>query len=196
MIVGISGARQSGKTTLGKMLASKYGMRHTSFAEPMRKFVADILGVSTSELEAIKEDPIAWLDGKTPRQLLQTVGTEWGRMLIHNEIWTRSAMQRAGDDCVLSDVRFTNEAKIIRENGGYIVRVRRDSQLPIGEHSSEKPLPSELVDLEITNNQTPEDMLAAVERQLFPVKQDNPATDPDVLAYSAPGCPASVAAGD
>lgn len=196
MIIGISGARQSGKSTLGALLAERYQLRHTSFAEPMRKFVADVLGITVEDLELIKEDPIPWLDGKTPRFMLRTIGTEWGRMSVHNEIWIRSALQRGGENCVFSDVRFLNEARIIRDAGGYVVRVHRDLQLPNSEHISDTPLPAELVDLEVNNNGGPEEMLMKVSRQLFPLPQENPAVDQDVAAYSAPGCPASAQAGD
>jgi hypothetical protein len=195
MLIGIAGARQSGKTTLANLLSERHGLRHTSFAEPMREFVAAILGISVDELEAAKESPVPWLDDVTPRWMLQTVGTEWGRRMIHEELWVRSALHRAGSTAVLSDVRFPNEAHAIRDRGGYVLRVHRPEELAIGQHASETPLDSEWVDLEIDNSGTPEDMLRAAERFLLG-SGANPATDPDVLAYAAPGCPAAVMAGD
>jgi hypothetical protein len=195
MLIGIAGRRQSGKTTLANLLSARHGLRHTSFAEPMREFVASILGITIAELEAAKELPVAWLDDTTPRWMLQTVGTEWGRRMVHPELWVRSALHRAGSAAVLSDVRFRNEAEAIRDRGGYVLRVHRPEELEIGAHASETPLDADLVDLEIDNSGTTNDMLIAAERFLLG-SAFNPATDPDVLAYAAPGCPAQVMAGD
>ena len=195
-VIGITGKRRSGKTTLAELLATAHGWKHDSFAGPLRAFVANILGISLAELEEVKEQPIDWLGGQTPRFLMQTVGTEWGRRMIHPDLWIKSALRRsaAHDSVVLSDVRFPNEAQLIHDAGGVILRVHRAGELGVGDHASETPLPDDLIDLEVGNDGTPTDMLAQVERFLFCA--DNPATDPDVLAYSAPGCPAAVMAGD
>lgn len=197
MLIGITGRRRSGKTTLGDLLCERHGFHHDSFAAPMRAMVAGILGVTPAELEAIKESPVDWLNDVTPRHMLQTLGTEWGRQMVDSDLWIKAAVRRAlkFSDVVLSDVRFPNEARLIRAAGGIVLRTRRPSELASGEHASEVPIPDEMIDLDIHNDGSPAEMLAQVERFLFG-SGENPATDPDVLAYAAPGCPAAVMAGD
>jgi hypothetical protein len=197
MLIGITGRRRSGKTTLADLLCSAHGLHHDSFAAPMREFVASILGMSLAELEAAKESPVDWLNDVTPRHMLQTLGTEWGRQMVDSELWIKAAVRRAANhpNVVLSDVRFPNEAKLIRQAGGIILRTHRPSELSSGAHASEVPIPGDMVDLEVYNDGRPEDMLTQAERFLFG-SGENPATDPDVLAYCAPGCPAAAMAGD
>lgn len=208
MLIGIAGRKQSGKTTLGASLATAYQLAHISFAAPMRRFVADVLDISVGELELVKEKPIDWLDGVTPREMLQKLGTEYGRDLIHDEIWVRKALRKAAMyvGAVISDVRFPNEAQAIRGLGGVVIRLNRSSTTADDNHPSEKPLEDWLIDFEIENNGTPEGMLAKVAtcltdhlrvyREAVDRYKADAATDRDVAAYAAPGCPESQVAGD
>lgn len=171
MIIGIAGAKRSGKTTLAELLARRYGLAHISFAAPIRAFVADLLGGTLEQLEEHKESPVAWLDGVTPRHMMQTLGTEWGRDIVHSELWVRAAMRRAEimGRVVISDVRFPNEAEAIRERGGIILRVHRGASAASGDaHRSEMPLPDHLVHAELRNDGSVVDLLAlavdAIER--------------------------------
>jgi hypothetical protein len=75
MLIGIAGPKRSGKDTLARGLCAALGLSQDSFAGPLRAFVANTLGMTLAELEDAKEAPIAWLDGITPRHLMQTVGT-------------------------------------------------------------------------------------------------------------------------
>jgi adenylate kinase family enzyme len=158
LLIGIAGAKQSGKTTLAKLLAEKYTLNHTSFAAPIRSFVAELVGGDLAQLEEHKETPLAWLDGKTPRQMMQTLGTEWGRQMVNGELWVRVAMRNCGARAIFSDVRFANEARAIRFAGGCVIRLDRGAAHE-DTHESEIPLPDELVDCEQLNDSTPEEML-------------------------------------
>lgn len=152
-IIGIAGHKRSGKTMLADMLCQRLNLPHESFAAPIRRAVADILGVSVDALEVRKETPISWLGGKTPRHLMQTLGTEWGRQMIDRELWIKALMNRAGGSgAVVSDVRFPNEAEAIRASGGKVIRLVRPGFQDQDSHLSEVPLPAELVDAEIVND--------------------------------------------
>ena len=136
-LIGLTGYARSGKSTVAAILRQAHAFHEISFAEPIRDFTRQLLGYSFAELEANKETPIDWLDGVTPRRMMQTLGTEWGRQMIHPEIWVRVAIQEAkacmvegGSDIVISDVRFPNEAAAIREAGGVIWRVYRTETEP------------------------------------------------------------------
>lgn len=168
-LVGLCGRKRSGKTTAAEILVEELGYAHLSFAEPIRRAVADILAVSRAELEAIKEAPVDWLDGRTPRSMMQTMGTEWGRDRVHPELWVRKCMRdvdrfrRSGRPVVISDVRFANEAWAIRDAGGIVIDIFREHAsrvdnrkwwqklLGLPEHASEQELPEHAIDYRVFN---------------------------------------------
>ena len=160
MLIGLAGPKRSGKTLAAEYLAEVYGFHHDSFAAPLRRFACDVLGLTPAELEAIKESPVAWLDDSsdgrpqvTPRRFLQLVGTEFGRNLIHPHLWVRACLRRVEGQAnvVISDCRFGNEARAIRERGGIVVRLNGRGELA-DKHISEVPLHASLVDFEVDNS--------------------------------------------
>ncbi len=166
--IGLCGYKRAGKTTVAEILCDSYGYYHGSFASPLRFFVADVLGMTLAQLESEKETPIDWLDGVTPRKMMQTVGTEWGRRMVHPEMWVRSLRQRIspaldrGQNVVVSDVRFRNEAQALRDIGGVIVRVTRPGAVR-GDHQSESEVDAIAADFEFTNDVKPYALGHAVE---------------------------------
>ena len=174
-LIGLTGYARSGKSTVAAILKS-HAFHEISFAEPIRDFTRLLLNFTTDDLEAKKETPIDWLDGVTPRRMMQTLGTEWGRELIHPELWIRVAMQEAKacmlegcSDVVISDVRFVNEAKAISEAGGQIWRIYRDTTEPNpGEvlHPSESQVGTIPFDGFISNNGTLDALMRKVRDEL------------------------------
>ena len=99
------------------------------------------IGVDISDLS--KNAPVPFLDGKvTPRIMMQTLGTEWGRALLP-DLWLRVWQHELASDAhvvTVPDVRFDNEAELIREIGGTIVHVQRKptaDMLAVPAHASE-----------------------------------------------------------
>jgi hypothetical protein len=138
-LIGFAGLIGSGKSTAASYLVQNHDYHLRKFAGPLKAMCA-ALGLSDEEINgSLKEKPCALLDGQTPRWAQQTLGTEWGRVFISQNIWT-NAWQRSiqGLDLVVSDdVRFPNEAKLIRELGGEVVMIVREGQKQ-GEHASEQ----------------------------------------------------------
>ena len=78
----------------------------------------------------------------TPRLLLQLLGTECGRNIIHPNIWVNSLIseyksinnrgQKPKDDIftfpnwIITDMRFPNELEAIKNRGGISIRVFRN----------------------------------------------------------------------
>lgn len=160
MLIGLAGPKRSGKTLAAEYLAEVYGFHHDSFAAPLRRFACDVLDLTLHELETLKESPVDWLDDSrddrpqvTPRRFLQLVGTEFGRNLIHPHLWVRACLRRVEGQAnvVISDCRFGNEARAIRERGGIVVRLNGRGELA-DKHISEVPLHASLVDFEVDNS--------------------------------------------
>jgi hypothetical protein len=153
LLIGLAGQMRSGKTTVGDFLEQKYGFVHLSFAAPIRRFVTGMcLQLNpTFNLERDKNKPQSWAGGSTPRQIMQLMGTEFGRQMIDPDIWVNHAMALAtrhlldGSSVVMSDVRFANESKSIIEHGGAVFQVVRpqSDSTQLTSHISEWGIPAE-----------------------------------------------------
>lgn len=125
MIIGITGKAGSGKDTVGRFIEAQYGFVRRAFATPLKQMLAAI-GIHEPPREH-KELPLeGW--GFSYRRAAQLLGTEWGRKL-HDEIWINAMSFEIDKDAmaqqhtVITDVRFENEAAMIRERGGVVVHV-------------------------------------------------------------------------
>lgn len=153
--IGICGAAGAGKSTAAERLVKTWRFNRVRFAGPLKAMMA-ALGLSAEQLDGnLKEEPSPLLQGRTPRQAMQWLGTEWGRNLIGPEFWIaawQAAVERVppaftyhgGFDpirlIVADDVRFANEAKAIRDRGGIVIRIDRPGagSTSGGGHASER----------------------------------------------------------
>jgi hypothetical protein len=138
-VVGLSGFAQSGKTTAALYLEKKYGIKRRHIAEPLRAMLAVLLqanGMKSDEITRylegdLKEQIIPCL-GVTSRYAQITIGTEWGRKLIGEDLWAKTWERGIEDgDAVMNDsVRFPNEADAIRRRGGMVIMIKRPGTRP------------------------------------------------------------------
>lgn len=132
-----------------KMIRGDAGIGHADFeikkyASKLKQIGGLILGVPprSFEFREWKEAPLGGVWGDlTPRLLLQKLGTEGGRELIHENIWVNALFADLKEDSkwIITDVRFPNEADEIKRRGGYLIRVERDVA-DSGNHPSETAL--------------------------------------------------------
>jgi len=100
------------------------------FAGILKDITCKLIGCNVSQLEdrEFKEAELGeeW-NGLTPRKILQLLGTEAGRQIIHPNIWVNAlfADYRSDDNWIITDVRFPNESKAIKDRGGIMIRVNR-----------------------------------------------------------------------
>jgi hypothetical protein len=148
-LIGLySPAPRSGKSTIARYL-SDANYETVSFAYPIKRmataFLLELgldLTTITSQLEGDKSTPIAGI--KTDlRHILQTLGTEWGRDCIHPEVWlmcwehAANRLLENGFNVICDDIRYPNEAALIRRLGGEIWCVTRPETERSTTHSSE-----------------------------------------------------------
>lgn len=163
----------SGKSALAHALAVD-GYERVPFASTLKAMLSVLLeaiGYSpdlTQELVHVrKEVPLDALDGVTTRHMLQTLGTEWGRQLVHPQLWHRCWMGQVeaafgrGSCCIADDVRFVDEAELIRSLGGVVVELKRPGLATCQntlQHASEGGLNEWGFDAVLLNNSTLEDL--------------------------------------
>jgi hypothetical protein len=145
MIIGVCGFIGSGKDTIADYLVNFHGFRRESFANSLKDAVAQVFGWDRTMLEGRTKQAREWreqvdpwwaerlnMPNLTPRLMLQLWGTEVCRRGFHDDIWIASLenkLRNSKDDIVISDCRFPNEIKSIRNAGGQIVWVKR-GELP------------------------------------------------------------------
>ena len=172
-LIGITGFKGSGKSEIAKYLET-LGYIRVSFADPLKNMLKAI-GLTDQQLYGdAKHMPSKLLCGETPRHAMQTLGTEWGRLLIHNELWTNLWWETArpilagGGKVVTDDLRFPNEANVLVDKGGQIWRINRHDRIA-EDHQSEILIDSIRFDAEYWNDGTIEELQNWV-RGFFPEK--------------------------
>lgn len=142
-LVALAGVAGSGKSTVAEHLVAQYGYTRLKFAGPL-KDMCRAIGMTEAMIEgAEKETPIDWLCGRTPRYVMQRLGTEFGRDLIGADFWVRLFQRQAdaiitnGGRIVVDDCRFDNEAAAVQAMGGIVIRLVGRGGLA-GNHQSEQ----------------------------------------------------------
>lgn len=186
MIIGISGKAQSGKDTVGSMIAylkrandptfqdyksvsyvSKEGCynwlwKHRYFALPLKECLCSILNCTIEDLndQHFKTILLPWLNNWSVRDLLQKFGTGI-RQTVDEDFWVKSLFKDYNPDFenwIITDVRFKSEAKAIKDKGGILIRVNKPSA-GAGSHISEIDLDDyDGFDLIIENTGSLEDL--------------------------------------
>jgi hypothetical protein len=141
MIIGICGLIGSGKDTIADYLQNIHQFRRESFAHALKDAVAQVFGWDRELLEGRTKESRTWreqvdpwwserlkMPNLTPRHVLQVWGTEVARRSFHDDIWIaalENKLRKTKDDVVISDCRFPNEIKSIKNAGGIVIRVVR-----------------------------------------------------------------------
>jgi hypothetical protein len=126
LIALCSSAMGSGKSTVAAHLVENHGFVHLAFATPLKQMTVALLkatGMSQGDITehvygSRKEDIIPAL-GVSSRRVQQTLGTEWGRKLIAENLWVDITMAAAnalisnGESVVIDDMRFPNEFRAV-----------------------------------------------------------------------------------
>jgi hypothetical protein len=160
-IIGLTGYAQSGKDTLASILVEKYGYSRIAFADKIRDFLYGINPMVACSPTGYLQDLVnlvGWDKAKQEpqvRRLLQDLGIS-ARDLIDENIWVTAALGNVDSDqrVVVTDVRFENEAMMIKIMGGQLWRVKRIGVGPVNDHVSESELDGYKMDQIFVNNGT------------------------------------------
>jgi len=185
-IIGISGKSKSGKNTVATIMQClSYGLSdyqiisilenktvnpedksiwtQRSFAEKLKQIVSIVSGISVDNLN--KEEYKASSLGEkwgyiTVREMLQIVGTDCFRGMIHKDTWVNALMEEYRfpklseynpSYWIITDVRFRNECEAIKDRYGILVRVNRNLD-KYSSHLSETELDDFNFDYTIDNS--------------------------------------------
>lgn len=200
VLVGLVGVKRSGKSTVAKILQTKYKFANLAFADPLKRMLlaAFPLLITVDMLWGDNKDDLylsLFNDVKrlTLRNVLQMLGTDFFRDQVNRQIWVQytlheaeqlmtkgglyqptqgyqkmsthfaAAMGNETRSVVVSDCRFLNEAQAIKDKGGIIIKINRDTAL-VDSHISENEMKEIPFDYQIDNNGSLKDLNESVEQ--------------------------------
>jgi hypothetical protein len=139
-LVGLVGKLNSGKSTVARLF-TKWGFISFSSADPLKFALQDIFDIPNDVLWG----PSEMRTGEV-RQMLQELGTDFARKFRPN-IWVEKLagriqswhflkidpydmyeddICRAATGVIVPDIRFPNEADMVKEFGGTLIKIVRD----------------------------------------------------------------------
>ena len=171
-----SPSMQMGKTTTSKYLIQKYNYETIVLARTLKRMIEVFLEdlgydkdtVTRMVYGDLKEVEIVGI-GKTPRHLMQTIGTEWGRTYVDNNIWITicTSNLKETSNYVSEDIRFLNEAEAFRNRGFKIVKLVNPRVPIVRGHASEGSLDDYAFDYVIVNDGTIKDLHKKIDSMLL-----------------------------
>lgn len=154
-LIGLVGYKGSGKTTLTKAALLHLNnheafdgmpfIHHMGFSDPLIAMLR-AMGISSEILDNKERwnEPLEILCGHTIRYACTTLGTEWGRDHIGQDVWTCIALKRAdelrntGRHVIIDNCRFPSEMDAMREADAIFVHVYRSGNMIDCFHESER----------------------------------------------------------
>lgn len=192
MIIGITGRRGNGKSTIAKLIMEMYpemDFKLLSFPLPLKKVASKMFGITLEQLETIKDSTaMLYKDGYdypiSIRRILQDLG-EFARS-INQDYFLNEMKKELGnhENVIIADLRFLNEAAIISSfNDGYIIKVKRDIPTNNDNHPTEKEVDSIDADFLIQNSGTIDDLREGIQLAFKRFQESNaiPIVDEKIL---------------
>ena len=174
--------------------------KEKELGEEWNYVLQDGIPLTVDQAKRDKEFPFneRYIQRLTPRLLLQLLGTDCGRNIIHPNIWVNALMSEYkitesyrgvilnkgvftdtdwksnnAPNWIITDMRFPNELKAVKDRDGITIRVNRydiTGQGKLNPHSSETALDDAKFDYEIINDGTIEDLIKKVKKVLLKEK--------------------------
>ena len=153
MIIGITGLIASGKSTATEYLVKQHDYQELAFANALKYACMEIFGLDKQQVFGTQKDKetIDTFWKVSPRQLLQIVGSAIRGLgtifpqLTH--IWVKRVERNikkiieTDKKIIVSDVRYSDEAKMILDMGGIIIKIKRlDAENNRDLHESENQI--------------------------------------------------------
>lgn len=146
MIIACGHRRERGKDTVCDYLVKKYRFKKDCFAYSLKEGIGrKVFGFNYEQLCGNLKNTIDPFWERTPREILQKVGTDLFRNCFDEDIWVKTLQKRLEiinynkNDICISDLRMLNEAKALKKLGAILIKINRviDFNEKIDMHQSE-----------------------------------------------------------
>lgn len=173
LIIGFTGRAGAGKDTAASLIEPR--VHNLAFAKPLKDAAKILFNFTDEQLyDPVKKEEVDPKWGKSPREILQWLGTDVLRNHISKDFFLINMENRIKEiekeNIAITDVRFNNEAELIHKKGGIIIKIERPFAEGSGTehtlHPTELGISSKLVDYTITNDSTIEELKIKLEKIL------------------------------
>ena len=177
-IIAFSGPKNSGKSTAKNLLLQSHpNAICLSFADPLKKCVTALFGLTDECYDPIKKETILPQWNVSPRQLMQTIGTDFIRdnlksyfpqlqMSQHTFFCSimHDTIQQLDDNSliIIDDCRFQDEYNLIKSLNGKVIKITRETT-----EDSHKSEHGTLYDHIIQNDSTIENLKTKLKDLIF-----------------------------
>lgn len=191
LVIGIAGKKRSGKDTVARMLiscATRAGVKATrrALADALKEECTRMIALELGESGQVGKylDVLQEMNTDSTKEkyrlLLQWWGTEFKRGMIGDDYWVdklrdwllqhKSHSQQ--EIFIIPDVRFPNEVKMIKQQGGLVINVHRPELEVSDRHASEHALDGMTGWFYTIDNSGDLDILQHTVERLFPMIVD------------------------
>ena len=183
MLIAICGHKFSGKSTVARLLHNATGYEVVSFADKLKDVCCVLSGCTREQLEDydFKETQLVpdylrpyCLNAEKPtfRAFLQHFGSEVMRG-VNDNIWIDCTLSNCGENAIISDCRFPNEAKAVKARGGIVIKVVRPDAKASDSHQSETRIDEIDADYVLWNDTTLENLVLNVDSLVRLLRANN-----------------------
>lgn len=164
-LIGLCGKKRAGKNTFADMLSELHPYQQISFADALWDVLLatnPYVGIDHTRVNdlvvAIGKER-AKIEFPEVRRLLQDLGTNGVRNVIGPDTWlnlvSQKIVQNSDTSYAVTDLRFENEAQMVKDLGGIVVKLDRPRtgfELQ-DQHPSETSVDLIIPDVFVVNNQ-------------------------------------------
>ena len=132
-LIGFVGYKNSGKTSVAKAFGEHFhdGVHLCGFSNPLYSMLEAGFGITYEDIQdkAARDIPLPQLGGRSIQYALNTLGTDWGRHMMNEDLWADAAIRtvKPGRVNIFDNVRFPNEFDKIKNAGGMLVHISNPS---------------------------------------------------------------------
>ena len=164
-LIGIAGPARSGKDSAADVLVREFGFTRYALADPIKAGVRVMFGLTDDHTDGEPKEVVLPDLGVSPRHLMQTLGTEWGRNTVRDDLWLRVAdrvLAHIDGPVVVPDIRLENEAEWVRSKGGTLWHIERGEAPTVRAHVTENGVARQAGEPVIVNDGTLAELRAQV----------------------------------
>jgi hypothetical protein len=184
-IIALCGGKGAGKDTLANELVKNDGFTNIKFARPIKDALSGIFGFNERQLDGDLKEVRDERYGTSPRVIMQWFGTDVmqyglasvapdiGRRFWSDKLKVQIDALGCNSKIVISDLRFSHELEMLRENYPErltVIRIVRpvdeETLSEVDVHESEANCVNLCVDVQIENSGTPAELYTRSKKQL------------------------------
>lgn len=168
-LVAFGGYATAGKDAAANSLVIHNNFYKTYMSKPLEKALLTLdpivnrSGLRYQELHSL----VGYDESKKVpevRRLLQKLGTEFGREMVHEDFWLNKVFDEVLEQNVqqrnvaLTGIRYTNELARVENYGGLSIWIDRPRVAPVNSHTSDNTLWPDDFDVRVDNDGSLEDL--------------------------------------